>query len=438
MRHLVRALAVVLALSLPVAAPVAASSAVVAAATPAPAEVVASGLSSAKVVIVVGPVEGSTTSYRNTANSIYAEAIKWSSNVIKIYSPNATWAAVKPALQGASVVVYLGHGNGWPSPYTYDPKYTTKDGFGLNASAGAGDSNVKYYGEPSFANEIHFAPNAVVLLNHLCYASGNSESGDPAPTLSVAMQRVDNFGQGFIKAGARAVIAYGHGSLNGVIADLFSTHQTILDLWRSQYDYNGHEFSFQSMRSPAYTDFMDPDSASGGYYRSLVGNPDLRTESITGVPYTRTDITPDTLQDPGAATVASGGTTLYSDSGLNNPSGSFSSGKVVRITDLTGDPSPAAYVEGLTGGTSGWAPAANLNPKDSLGPQLWASDGPKTVSPNGDGIADSLDIDLQFSESVSWSAEFRDGGWTKRWETSGTGEIPDRRMESQGGLDDDR
>ena len=39
--------------------------------------------------------------------------------------------------KGASIVIYFGHGNGWPSPYTYDPKYTTKDGFGLNASGRA-------------------------------------------------------------------------------------------------------------------------------------------------------------------------------------------------------------------------------------------------------------------------------------------------------------
>ena len=71
--------------------------------------------------------------YRADADRAYAEAIKYTANVVKVYSPNATWARVKAATVGASVVIYFGHGNGWPSPYTYDPKYTTKDGFGLNA-----------------------------------------------------------------------------------------------------------------------------------------------------------------------------------------------------------------------------------------------------------------------------------------------------------------
>ena len=57
------------------------------------------------------------------------------------------------------------------------PKYTTKDGFGLNATAGAGDYNNKYYGEP-YVVQLDLAPNAVVILNHLCYASGNSEPGN--------------------------------------------------------------------------------------------------------------------------------------------------------------------------------------------------------------------------------------------------------------------
>ena len=41
-------------------------------------------------------------------------------DVTELYSPNATWPAVKDALKGASLVVYMGHGNGWPSRYRDD------------------------------------------------------------------------------------------------------------------------------------------------------------------------------------------------------------------------------------------------------------------------------------------------------------------------------
>ena len=73
--------------------------------------------------------------YRSYADQIYSDAIRYTSNVVRVYSPNATASKVKAAVAGASIIVYLGHGNGWPSPYTYDPNYTTKDGFGLNYDA---------------------------------------------------------------------------------------------------------------------------------------------------------------------------------------------------------------------------------------------------------------------------------------------------------------
>ena len=53
---------------------------------------------------------------------------------------------------------------------------------------GTGDNNNKYYGEP-YVSTLDLAPNAVVLLNHLCYASGNSEPGDAAPSVTTARKR---------------------------------------------------------------------------------------------------------------------------------------------------------------------------------------------------------------------------------------------------------
>ena len=201
--------------------------------------------------------------YRSNADAAYAEAIKYTSKVTKIYSPNATWSKVKAATAGANVVLYYGHGNGWPSPYTYDPNYTTKDGFGLNRPRDHLSDNVhKYYGEPSMA-QLGLAPNAIVLLDNLCYASGNSEPGHAAPSVTVARQRIANYAAGFIKGGARAVIADGHGSLVPYIRGLFTTGQTIVDLWRSAPNFHNHESSFASTRSPGYTAYSDTDTTIG-------------------------------------------------------------------------------------------------------------------------------------------------------------------------------
>jgi len=94
-----------------------------------------------KVVFIVGPVGATTPYYRRLADEAAAAASKLTPNVVKVYSPDATWERVKAALEGASVVVYLGHGNGWPSiyrPALYPP---TQNRFGLNPHPGAADAS---------------------------------------------------------------------------------------------------------------------------------------------------------------------------------------------------------------------------------------------------------------------------------------------------------
>ena len=185
-----------------------------------------------KVVVVVGPAGSSTSKYIANARRYAAQARSYGARVVELYSPNATWTRVDAAAKGANVLIYLGHGNGSPSPY--GPfSAMTKDGLGLNASAGHGNSNVKYWGEYYVRTGIRLAPNAVVILNRLCYASGNSEWGAANPTRAVAMKRVDNYGAGFLRANARAVFADGTGSISYVLAGLFRSDQSIGQIFMS-------------------------------------------------------------------------------------------------------------------------------------------------------------------------------------------------------------
>jgi hypothetical protein len=229
-----------------------------------------------KVVIVVGPVGSSTSNYIYNAKKLAAQARSYGATVYEIYSPHATWARVKKYAQGANVFIYLGHGNGYPSPYGAFNRYT-KDGLGLNATDGS--SSNKYYGEFYVDHYLNFAPNSVVILNRLCYASGNSEWGSANPTKATAIKRVDNFGAGFLRTGARAVFAEGIASASYILYGLFKTSRTIKQIFWSDPTRSTHyDFSFSSSRTPGKTAIMDP-SSPGRYYRSVIG--DLSMSAVT-------------------------------------------------------------------------------------------------------------------------------------------------------------
>ncbi len=238
----------------------------------APAPVAAAGVRHVpKVVVVVGPAGEATDHYRAAGDEAAEVARRAGANVVEVVSPNATWPAVRRALQGASVVVYLGHGNGWPSRYRPALYPPTQNGLGLNPVAGVDDEAHQYFGEAYLEKDVRLAPNAVVILSHLCYASGLSEPGLPEGTLDEARQRVDNFAAGWIAAGARAVVAEAYLDPAFYVGAVLSGRGSVASAWRASPTANGHVLRFASERRPGYVDLLDPANAAGsGFERSLV------------------------------------------------------------------------------------------------------------------------------------------------------------------------
>jgi flagellar hook assembly protein FlgD len=367
-----------------------------------------------KVVVIVGPVDGQTASYLQRGEAAYQEARKYSSNVVKVFTPCATWSKVKAAIQGASIVIYMGHGNGFPSPYRTSPWPYSQNGFGLNGACNAGHSNTTYYGEHYIAGEVDLAPNAIVLLHNLCYASGNSESGKPAPTLTVAKQRADNYAAGFLKAGARAVIADAHSGPAYYLWALFSTHQTIEELWQAAPNFHGHVIAYPSTRSAGYTARLDPDSsAPSGFYRSLVTKAAVSTDDVTGAPWAATDVDPAWFVVPGAASVAIDGAPLHVSQALDGPSTPLALGTPLRVDEVAGMTAGGVQViavHTLDGSQSGYMAATDLTPRDSAGPTIWQIDeGTGAFSPNGDGSSDTLTLTARISEDADWRVTWTDG-----------------------------
>lgn len=234
-----------------------------------------------KVVVIVGPAGSATARYREIADQTAAEARRYTPNVVKVYSPNATWSRVKTALSGATIVVYLGRGSGFPSPRSTTLRPAVQDGFGLNPVAGANNSTTRFFGE-SYVRTVPLARRAVVLLSHVWYASGNSEPGWGQTTRAAARRRVDNFGAGFLAAGASAVIAEMTSSPVYYVRAIFTRTVTLDAMWRASPTSHGHATSFSSTRMAGAVGRTDPVQRTAGYNRSTVGQLATSTATVRG------------------------------------------------------------------------------------------------------------------------------------------------------------
>jgi hypothetical protein len=220
-------------------------------------------------VVVVGPVEGATSTYRLEGRRIVDQLKAYGARVRFLYSPWATWAKVRESTRGANLFVYLGHGRGNPGPYgTFDAK--TMNGLGLNASSGRGDRNVRFYGESFLKRSLGLASDAVVIIERAAYAAGSSEPGRTVPSARTATLRADNYATAFLAGGAAAVFSSDR-SVSTVIRDLFRSRATMRSIfWNSPWTSTLYDRAFNSQRSRGATGILAP-SGAGRYYQSVVG-----------------------------------------------------------------------------------------------------------------------------------------------------------------------
>src|SRR5688572_3209681 len=93
-----------------------------------------------KAVFISGPTHGMTDSNKADSEELALQAEALGMDVRRVFHPNATWENVMEQVEGASLVVYMGHGYGWPSPY---PPFREKfqNGIGLNPVEGGSKSD---------------------------------------------------------------------------------------------------------------------------------------------------------------------------------------------------------------------------------------------------------------------------------------------------------
>ena len=137
------------------------------------------------MAIIVGPTGAQTDSYRSSADAVASAATAAGATVVKVYSPNATWANVKNAVNGANIVVYMGHGSGYPNPYNTTETTGKTNGWGLNRTTTNGDgdnwsSTMVYCGERALLGTLTSADGDQWKY---CGGSANNDGITPAPGL---------------------------------------------------------------------------------------------------------------------------------------------------------------------------------------------------------------------------------------------------------------
>ena len=171
----------------------------------------------AKVAIIVGPVgEELTPVYISLADAAADAAEARGATVARAYSPDADAERVLEAVEGANIVVYLGHGVGTPNPYSEVASAETMNGWGLNGPGADGishadsfaDGALAYYGEAWIAEHARPAPGWVMIYSNACYAPGASEGFDEPADEETAAGRVSAYSRApLAELGASAYFA---------------------------------------------------------------------------------------------------------------------------------------------------------------------------------------------------------------------------------------
>lgn len=272
-----------------------------------------------KVAIVVGPVGGLTSSYRLWADRVATAATAAGATVVKAYSPNATWPNVKAAVNGANVVVYFGHGSGYPNPYGSTELTDRANGWGLNTattnqdadswSAGTlvycgekallgtltssdGAAQRTYCGGASNTDGITPASGFTMVYAQAHYAPGFGEryvETTPLTTLTEARERVRNYSTPILRLGG-TFIATAYNDADAIVSRVLTAPTKTYGQLFSE----GRGYSPSTLTDTAHPDvagartwvqrttitgfhFDEPD-----YWYAFAGNPNATPAGGTG------------------------------------------------------------------------------------------------------------------------------------------------------------
>lgn len=109
--------------------------------------------------------------------------------------PVRDYPAIGEAMNGASIVVYWGHGVIQGSG-TFAPQNANVGGFSIDG---------RHITSDGLRREVRLAQNAIVILPNSCYAAGNSSDDNGKVSRNVLEQRMTNYAEPFTEMGAQAI-----------------------------------------------------------------------------------------------------------------------------------------------------------------------------------------------------------------------------------------
>ena len=239
-----------------------------------------------KVAVIVGPVGSLTPTYLALAELAAAEAERGGATVARAYSPNATPSAVLAAVENANIVIYFGHGYGYPSPYG-GLDTARQNGWGLQGPLARGthadglNGELTYYGEDWIVANARPAPGFVMIYSNVCYAPGASEGGFEPATEAVALERVAHYSRKVFLMGGSAYYAidFDRGAADLVARLLGDRGRTYGSVFASDQRYvpsalraYGHPMSAGQQVWLHRTKYTD---GPPNFWYAFAGNPDL-------------------------------------------------------------------------------------------------------------------------------------------------------------------
>jgi putative cell wall-binding protein len=264
------------------------------------------GAAGQKVAIIVGPVGGGSiqSNYLNRGEQIAQTVEQRGGTAVRVFSPNATWANVLAAVNGANVIVYIGHGSGYPNPYSSTLQTAWNNGWGLNRVAGVDSADptghghnlstqMIYCGEAAIEGKpkpssvswsqwcaggpIHPAPGFVMVFSNACYAPGAGETESTTPTgEALARTRVEYFSRPYLALGG-TYFASDLGSKSVVEAVLDNPDTAFGDIFRMGNGYsNSAVRGFPHTLSAGMQAWIQRTSGPGGlmsYWYAFGGDP---------------------------------------------------------------------------------------------------------------------------------------------------------------------